>query len=1543
MAEQILESNIIIKTKVERPNREGFRLIHSSIDSINKKLTKLTTTPWVIKLAIDDSDLKRYKLQAAAGGGVSSGKPPGSLGTGSVGGIPGGAAGAGILSRRTTETSENVVLEEKRRKILNEQQVTETKITDAAGERNKNILEELSLKEKVLTADKRRRVEDNLRTREAQRQAKLAEEGRQLGRVARQSVTLGQFPPTMESGGGSRIGSMFEQIAAAEREGVARRKVLLAEAAKTHREEVQLAQKRDAIIAAGHKKTTIQQIDTERKLKAQAAQQELRMLQARDAQAAAAHKRSVLKQVDEDRKLRQQALFAPISNQRREDERMSREAEAQARQRRAREYREAAAEQKRQAKQVGVEGVVQDALGRGFVERPDTRVFDAATGQMQRTRNLVRQTGNAFTGYTVEVLRANEATGKITSELLTGARAMKFLGDSVINAASKVALWTIATMLIFGTVLAFRTAAQEIAKLEEGTILLARVGQQFGADNSNFEERLEISKRLTDQIIELTTVYGGSAAEAQQAAAIFARAQLDEQEVLQGTRAALIASRIAELGLVDSARLLTAAMLQFNLEAGDLMPTLDSLNTLSNNYRVSTNDLLQAISRTGAVYAEHGGQLESLAAVTAVVGQRTGRTGAEIGNALKTISSNLDRIDIQQSLFEKLGISTVNFAGDSKSLGTVIQELRNNMDQLSDSEQKQLTLQIAGIRQRNILLAAIRTADESIVAENKALLDSGSATDEARQSAKSLTQALGRLQATLLQIAQQGSGPLLQVANRLLNLIDYILRFATYMDGLPAKILISVWAFLLLQRGVAALSAWFTTLRATISTAMMAARVQTVAIIQNAAAHQAGTTAVARHVVAQRALVGVLSSGAGVLRAAAGSGGLLTLALVASVLVMGTAAEASNTYTASVANATDALNQTISAEDRRRQSISNTVTAVARLVRQYDQLTAAGKKQQAEEVRRRGIEIAKSGGIDLSTGNFSIEEAVAQAREQEIKSIERQRDALEKLRTAKSLERAEARKAYQELVQQQAAIESGGPLNLTKQGQAIPRVPGGLVKSLLTNSYDPIRNIESDILADLSAKQAEAFAAAKKSGEEYAALQEEINALKQEEFDLGEKAVKLDQLRVALIKDQTTAENRVDTEKTRSFADSLDETGSADRLVKSYADIAAESQLAVKNLKDMAELTKGMGTDLLEADFKRVNDTLEEQAKILQEVVALGRVIGKDFVSGALGTRNDLLGRAGGIAQEKSRRLGNESPFGDEVARIDLQRSQQVDRLLAVQRASAELDKNDAGWSKGRGLGATAALDEERQAALTRLKELEADKAIAILEAEKEIAIERKKSADEAARALGTLSEEDKLRVRATAAFFAKDPTRKLSFEEQFNTDAASNRILQSFFGGRLESGSDTKSAFASGLAKGGFGSTTELEKGEAEIKAARRGRTDAELLRQAQAEAIQIQEQLGVGAGKTGGLGAFSKDAFGIGPGRGTDAGGAVTGAIPIDIRGDAFNFQPLADAVREGLGEMFDAKIAVVVEELRSIIEENRALKLLHKPRRTVGPAGE
>lgn len=404
------------------------------------------------------------------------------------------------------------------------------------------------------------------------------------------------------------------------------------------------------------------------------------------------------------------------------------------------------------------EGQIRDRSGSSFnqlASLPGVREIAGPqritkTGGLVQDRVLVDQFGN-------QIARLNAETGKATTTMGRFGKETEQTGDTLQSAAAKVLLWTAATGAIFGAVRAIRAGADAFAQAESGTIRLERVGRGFSdalADTEQHQTQVAAGAQfVTQEILRQAVALGQTTAEAQEAAVVFARLGLSQRETADATRVAMLAANVAGIGAAEAAQLLASAMSQFHLNASDLPDLLDKLNTLENTTRVRTEDLLQSISRGGAVFREAGGSLEEMAAITAVVAEATSRSGAEIGNAFKTIASRLADPNLQTKIFEETGINVRTLTGELIPIGDLMGQLVVRFQQMTKAEQAELTTQIAGIRQRNILQTSLDNFFKSQGQVIRQLTTAGSAEKENERILTQLDVKLKQLAASFERLA----------------------------------------------------------------------------------------------------------------------------------------------------------------------------------------------------------------------------------------------------------------------------------------------------------------------------------------------------------------------------------------------------------------------------------------------------------------------------------------------------------------------------------------------------------------------------------------------------------------------------------------------------------------------------------------------------------------------------------------------------------------------------------------------------------------------
>lgn len=260
-----------------------------------------------------------------------------------------------------------------------------------------------------------------------------------------------------------------------------------------------------------------------------------------------------------------------------------------------------------------------------------------------------------------------------------------------------------------------------------------------------------------DSLFKIAKNTASSFGDVAEAAKEFARQGLSVEETLKRTNDALILSRISGLGAAESVNALTTAINSFNKSGLDSSEIINKLVKVDTNFAVSSADLAQALTRVGSAAQDSGVSFEELISVVTTAQQVTGRGGAIIGNALKTIFTRLKRPEVLDQL-QQLGVAVKDQNG---SLLNGVQVLSNyiaatkNLSQIEKARNDEL---LGGVYQINQLKAITSDLGKANGIYARSLQIANSATDDAIQKNEQLNQSLSATLQNLKTNFQQRGG-----------------------------------------------------------------------------------------------------------------------------------------------------------------------------------------------------------------------------------------------------------------------------------------------------------------------------------------------------------------------------------------------------------------------------------------------------------------------------------------------------------------------------------------------------------------------------------------------------------------------------------------------------------------------------------------------------------------------------------------------------------------------------------------------------------------
>ena len=299
---------------------------------------------------------------------------------------------------------------------------------------------------------------------------------------------------------------------------------------------------------------------------------------------------------------------------------------------------------------------------------------------------------------------------------------------------ARVIAFGASTAVLGGVIRSFKELANVTIDVEKN---LADINRVFGLTTG------QLQKFSTD-LFSVGKQTASSFDDASKAALEFSRQGLKAEEVLIRTKDALTLARVAGISTANSVDALTSTINGFSATGITTTQILNKLVAVEQDFAVGAGDLAEALSRTGQAAQEAGVSLDQLNALVTSAQQSTARGGAVIGNALKTIFTRLQRTDTLDQL-EAFNIAVRDVQGNTLPAVTVLQNFAGAYKNLGDAQRAQLSEQVAGVYQVNILKAIVGDLNKSQGVYAGALQRGASATNEAEVATAKLNQTLDAL------------------------------------------------------------------------------------------------------------------------------------------------------------------------------------------------------------------------------------------------------------------------------------------------------------------------------------------------------------------------------------------------------------------------------------------------------------------------------------------------------------------------------------------------------------------------------------------------------------------------------------------------------------------------------------------------------------------------------------------------------------------------------------------------------------------------------
>lgn len=354
----------------------------------------------------------------------------------------------------------------------------------------------------------------------------------------------------------------------------------------------------------------------------------------------------------------------------------------------------------------------------GLTSEISTKINES-TGQVTKTFTDI--SGNTVT-LTGNIDKFNDSLRVTQSLVSKSGSGMSSFGNSIKGLVSgnfKGAISDIASYVSY-----FQVTMKAIQQAKQGFNDFLN----YDSDLTNISYTMDLSKNqlqsLGTSAIDMAKDLSMSLDNTMDIYKIYANMNTTASEIQQTARPTAILSNLSGVDASTAADQVQGILQQFHmLEDGSTtaadasMHIVDVLDKVSGSvgidYAKGIKIISDAVQASGQVAYDAGMSYEQLAAITAKVSERTREDGSSIGNALKTIITRTTKVGKMPQYADEvdnatlsnasaslhaIGVDVYNPDGSDRGIITVMSELKDKWDDLTDAQQAKIAFDVAATR-----------------------------------------------------------------------------------------------------------------------------------------------------------------------------------------------------------------------------------------------------------------------------------------------------------------------------------------------------------------------------------------------------------------------------------------------------------------------------------------------------------------------------------------------------------------------------------------------------------------------------------------------------------------------------------------------------------------------------------------------------------------------------------------------------------------------------------------------------------------------------
>lgn len=360
----------------------------------------------------------------------------------------------------------------------------------------------------------------------------------------------------------------------------------------------------------------------------------------------------------------------------------------------------------------------QYAASIGLTSEISTKINEA-TGQVTKTFTDISGNTITLTGNIDKLNNSLRVTQSLTSKNGSGMSSFGNTLKGMVSGNFKGAIADIASYVSY-----FQVTMKAIQQAKQGFNDFLN----FQKDLTNISYTMNLSpdqlQNLGTSAIDMAKDLSMSLDNTMDIYKIYANMNTTASEIQQTARPTAILSNLSGVDASTAADQVQGILQQFHmLEDGSTtaadasMHIVDVLDKVSGSvgidYAKGIKIISDAVQASGQVAYDAGMSYEQLAAITAKVSERTREDGSSIGNALKTIITRTTKVGKMPQYADEvdnatlsnasaslhaIGVDVYNPDGSDRGIITVMSELKDKWDDLTDAQQAKIAFDVAATR-----------------------------------------------------------------------------------------------------------------------------------------------------------------------------------------------------------------------------------------------------------------------------------------------------------------------------------------------------------------------------------------------------------------------------------------------------------------------------------------------------------------------------------------------------------------------------------------------------------------------------------------------------------------------------------------------------------------------------------------------------------------------------------------------------------------------------------------------------------------------------